>query len=309
MIATITLNPCIDRTVEIEKFLYGGTNNVLNTRDDISGKGINVNSVLQHLGIENLSTGFNYKEDAAKLTDFLKKLGCSFKHVEVNGELRTNIKIFDTEKSVMSEFNEKGHAVSKEHVDGFLRLLEDEMDKIDVLVVDGSVPPGISADIYKEIISMANQKAVKTILDASGDLLKFGIDAKPFLIKPNVDELEYTFNRKIENEEEILKTAKDIVSSGIKYVCVSRGSKGAVFVSDKASYIVDPVKVDVKGVQGAGDSMVAGFCYAIVNGLPEIEIIRHGVACATGSLIHSGTKLCRKKDMEYFLPQIKIHKL
>lgn len=78
MVITVTLNPCVDRTIEVEKFQYGGTNKVLMTRNDISGKGINVNLVLQHLGIENLATGFDYQEDTKKLTGFLDRLGCRY---------------------------------------------------------------------------------------------------------------------------------------------------------------------------------------------------------------------------------------
>lgn len=309
MITTITLNPCIDRTVEIEKFLYGGTNNVARTRNDISGKGINVNAVLQHLDIPNKAIGFNCHEDAVKLTGFLEKLGCEFEHVEVDGELRINIKIFDAEKAVMSEFNEKGKKVSPNKVKRVLQLIEKQLDKTFVLVVDGSVPPGVGDDIYKKIIEMANKRGVKTILDASGELLKQGLEAKPFLIKPNVDELEYTFRKKLRRVEDIVCTAREIISWGVEYVCISRGSKGAVFVSSSAAYMVEPLKVDVKGVQGAGDSMVAGFCYALAKGLTEVEILRYGAACATGSLIHRGTKLCTKADMEYFLPQIQIKQI
>lgn len=108
MVITVTLNPCVDRTIEVEKFQYGGTNKVLMTRNDISGKGINVNLVLQHLGIENLATGFDYQEDTKKLTGFLDRLGCRYKLEPVEGSLRVNVKIFDCATSVMSEFNEAG---------------------------------------------------------------------------------------------------------------------------------------------------------------------------------------------------------
>lgn len=306
MVITVTLNPCVDRTIEVEKFQYGGTNKVLMTRNDISGKGINVNLVLQHLGIENLATGFDYQEDTKKLTGFLDRLGCRYKLEPVEGSLRVNVKIFDCATSVMSEFNERGSAVTAENVDSFLKLLYTQMDLASVIVVDGSVPPGVPEDIYERIIEEAGKKGLKTILDASGELLKKGIKAKPFLIKPNQDELGATYGVAVQNLDDIIRTARKVIEEGVTYVCVSRGSQGAVLVSKEHVYVAEPLTVDIKGIQGAGDSMVAGFCYAIEKGMNETDLLRHAVACATGSLLHPGTQLCEKEDMEVMLSRVRI---
>lgn len=309
MITTITLNPCIDRTVEIKNFSYGGTNLVLNTKNDISGKGINVNRVLQKLDIENMALGFNYLNDSKKLHDELEKIGCHHEFVDVNGSLRVNIKIFDNQTTVMSEFNEKGEEVFDENIQEFMKTLKKNLSRTSILVVNGSVPPGISCSIYKEIINMAKEKNVKCILDAKCDLLKQGLEALPLLIKPNEKELSETYGVVLETERDIINLSKKIVKKGIKYVCVSRAEKGAVFITSENVYKIDPIEVTVKGVQGAGDSMVAGFCYAISNNMSEVDIIKYGVACATGSLVHKGTELCGRKDLNEFLPQVVLHKL
>lgn len=308
MITTVTLNPCIDRTIEIEKFLYGGTNKVLSTRNDISGKGINVNIVLQHLGVKNKAIGFNYIEDGLKLKGFLEKLGSSYNLVDVEGQLRINVKIFDSESSIMSEFNDRGYPVKKESVEEFINILKETLKETSILVVGGSVPPGVEGIIYRKIIEEANKMSVKTVLDASGELLREGIKARPYLIKPNESELEKTYGEKINSSEDVIRISRKIIDEGIKYVCVSRGSKGAILVSKDEVYIANPIKIDVKGVQGAGDSMVAGFCYAIENNLGTQEILRYGVACATGSLIYSGTQLTKKEDMEKFLSLVEIRR-
>ena len=160
MILTVTLNPCIDRTIEIEKFLYGGTNKVLRTQEDISGKGINVSLALQNLGIQNKAAGFSYQEDEEKLNRFFKEIHCPYTLYSVPGALRVNVKIFDTEKRVMSEFNDKGREVTEQDVAGFLTLLEKEWNETDILVVDGSVPPGVPRSIYRDLIQKANDKGV-----------------------------------------------------------------------------------------------------------------------------------------------------
>lgn len=309
MVITVTLNPCVDRTVEIEAFRYGGTNKVLATRNDISGKGINVNLVLTHLGIDNMATGFDYLEDSKKLTGLLNRLGCAYLLEPVEGSLRVNVKIFDCSTSVMSEFNEKGSPVTGENVERFLALLYGQMERASVVVVDGSVPPGVPSDLYETVIREAKKRGVKTILDASGELLNNGIKAAPFLIKPNEDELGAAFGAEAACLGDVVALAKRAVDQGVTYVCVSRGGKGAVFASRDHVYAADPLKVDIKGIQGAGDSMVAGFCYGIERGLGEADLFRHAVACATGSLLHPGTQLCEKADMEAMLPKVCIHEI
>lgn len=309
MVITVTLNPCVDRTVEIEEFRYGGTNKVLMTRNDISGKGINVNLVLQHLGIENMATGFDYQEDSKKLTGFFDRLGCKYMLEPVSGSLRVNIKIFDCSTSTMSEFNEKGSPVTTENVECYLKMLFGLLEGASVIVVDGSVPPGVPDDIYRRIIDEAGRRGVKTILDASGELLKKGIKAKPFLIKPNQDELGATYGITVGGIDDIIHVARKVIQDGVTYVCVSRGSEGAVLVSEDHIYVAEPIAVDIRGVQGAGDSMVAGFCYAIEKGMGEKELLRHAVACATGSLLHPGTQLCKKEDMETMLSRVRISEI
>lgn len=308
MITTVTLNPCIDKTIEVEALLRGGTNKVINTRNDISGKGINVNIVLQHLGVKNTAIGFNYGDDSTKFLGFLNELGCEHSFVEVKGTLRTNVKIFEHDTSMMSEFNEKGGEVSTEDIDHFMEILEKQLEESTILVVNGSVPPGVPVDIYKRMIEIGNKKSVKVIMDASGSLLQEGIKAKPFLIKPNEEELSLTYNRKLNSLDDVVELARKVVKEGVHYVCVSRGSSGAIFVTESTTYVAAPLSLEVKGVQGAGDSMVAGFCYALQQGMDDETIFRHGVACASASLLHPGTQLCSKQEMEELLPRIMIKK-
>lgn len=306
MILTVSLNPCIDRTIEVEKFLYGGTNKVLKTREDISGKGINVSIALQNLGVSNKATGFSFAEDEDRLRRFFEAIHCPYRFYTVSGSLRVNIKIFDTEKRVMSEFNDKGREVSESDLTAFLSLIEQEWDGIDILVVDGSVPPGVPRSIYKELILLAKARGIKTVLDATGDLLALALEAKPYFVKPNREELEAFYGKAFKDTKEMIRFGKSLIQKGIRYLCISLGEEGALFITSEKCYKAKPVKVLVQGVQGAGDSMVAGACLAITKGLADEEIFRYAVACATGSLLHPGTQLCEKEDLEDMLPKVEI---
>jgi fructose-1-phosphate kinase PfkB-like protein len=124
----------------------------------------------------------------------------------------------------------------------------------DILVVTGSVPPGVPADIYAEAIRLAKASGVTTILDADGELLREGIKAKPDMIKPNIGELRRLLGRTIETEEEIIGAAMELVEVGIPYVCVSVGADGAYLVCGDGVYFTKGAEITVRGVQGAGDS-------------------------------------------------------
>lgn len=309
MITTLTLNPCIDRTITIEKFLFGGTNKVLDVRKDVSGKGINVSIVLKHLGLDTLCLGFNYSKDSKAIEEELNDQNIKFDFVKVKGEVRVNVKIFDKSVKVMSEFNESGHQVSKEAVDELLDVVYGYFDDTSILVLDGSVPAGVPVDIYKTIIEMANRRGIKTILDAANDLLLEGIKAKPYMIKPNIDELSAISKREIKTREDIISVSREIISKGVSYVCVSMGKDGAMLIGLDNVYVSPAMKVDIKGIQGAGDSLVAGICMAIDKGIGEEKLLAYGVAAASGSLLHEGTLLCEKEDFDKLLPEVAVNKL
>lgn len=309
MITTLTLNPCIDRTITIEKFLFGGTNKVLDVRKDVSGKGINVSIVLKHLGLDTLCLGFNYSKDSKAIEEELNDQNIKYDFVKVKGEVRVNVKIFDKSVKVMSEFNESGHQVSKEAVDELLDVVYGYFDDTSILVLDGSVPAGVPVDIYKTIIEMANRRGIKTILDAANDLLLEGIKAKPYMIKPNIDELSAISKREIKTREDIISVSREIISKGVSYVCVSMGKDGAMLIGLDNVYVSPAMKVDIKGIQGAGDSLVAGICMAIDKGISEEKLLAYGVAAASGSLLHEGTLLCEKEDFDRLLPEVVVNRL
>lgn len=306
MIVTLTLNPCIDRTVTVDSFQYGETNKSRKVQTDICGKGVNVSAVLKNLEQKTMCFGFCPKEDREKLEGFLNRLSIPFDFVETEGGLRVNIKIFDASRRVLTEVNEKGAPVSGEDVSLLMEKAERVFEKASVLVLSGSVPPGVPLDIYRRLTEKAIKKGIRVILDASGELLKEGIKGKPYLIKPNMEELEELFGRKFEKEQEILEAAESLVKSGVSYVCISMGKKGAFLVGKEGALFSPALPVSVKGIQGAGDSLVAGMCMAIEKEADMETMLRFAVAAAGGSLLREGTKLCRKEDFCKLLEQVKI---
>ncbi len=309
MITTVTLNPCTDRTVELKNLTLGEYNLVDTARSDVSGKGINVSVVLHNLGIPTKALFLDYEKGGGTLKDFLNEKEIPFSAVSASGEMRMNLKLTDTAQGVLTEVNERGAPVDERTLNALLTELSGLLKETDILVVTGSVPPGIPEDIYGIMIRMAENAHVKTVLDASGELFRKGITAHPWLVKPNQFELETYFREKTTSPRQAILMAKKLLSDGAETVCLSLGKEGAALISREESWYSPGIEITPQGFQGAGDSLVAGLCAAYLKGYPMKEQLRWAVAAAHASLILSGTQLCRRQDFEIMLKKIPVEKV
>jgi len=309
MITTLTLNPCIDHTIEVEGIAFGGTNRIKNVKKDVGGKGINVSTALKQLGYETRALIFSHEREAVSVEDELKRRGIPCERVFVSGELRTNLKLFDCNLQEMTEFNERGTPVLETAGEEMISLIENVLPDTKILVLSGSVPPGISSDFYRKTIELVKKAGVRTILDADGELFREGIKAKPTMIKPNLEELERYLGKTLSLEKEIVETATELVKTGIPYVCVSVGADGAYLACEEGVYHTKGAEIEVRGVQGAGDSLVAGFAIGLTEKRSPEECLRLAVACANGSLIHEGTEMCRREDVEKLIGEIEVRRI
>ncbi len=309
MIGTITMNPCIDKTLVIHKFCYGGMNRVSKKRSDASGKGINVSAALTQIGIPVKTLGINYVNGADVMEKGLKDIGITYEAVIAEGTVRENMKVLDTDTGITTELNQKGDYVSQETLEKFEKLLEDQASGLDILVVTGSVPQGVGADYYRRVVQWANDRGIRTILDAEGELLLEGLKAKPYLIKPNLYEFETAFGLKGRDRKDIMDICHKILDMGVEVICLSMGGDGAMIMNRQEAYLCRPTPIEVKSTQGAGDSLVAGMCIAMEEGLPIGEMLRYGVCVAQGSLIREGTLMCTKESFEHFKNVVTVEKI
>ncbi len=309
MILSITLNPCIDKTIYLDQLEVGSYNRVKNTRTDLAGKGINVSTVLNHLKEDTMCMGFNFRNNGSMLERVLNERGLKHNFVPVEGSIRTNIKLFDQSCQVMTEINEAGAFVSSSAIHRLLDEVDAFLEHTHILVLSGSIPPGVPTDIYQRLIHMAHKKDVKTVLDAAGEPFLLGLEEKPFLIKPNSLEFEQAFKKEIRAGAGPLEIARRIVDGGIPYLCISMGADGALLLDKDHTYRAAPLPVEPKGLTGAGDSMVAGICYAIRKRMGSADMLRYAMAAAAGSIRQEGTILAKEKDVQELLPQVHIETL
>ena len=296
-VLTMTMNPCIDRTIFFSQFRAGETNYVDNIIEEAAGKGINVAIGLAHLHVPVKALGFAYTEDARIVYEKLDAEGIEHAFVHLPGRMRVNQKLFDKSTKEMTECNERGCSVKTEDVERLMEVLRRELSEASLLVLCGSVPPGVDLNIYGRMTKMAKDMGVTVVVDASGKLLLEGIKEKPYLIKPNLDEFVATFlSEKCSNDKcaDIClasgEVASKLVEDGISYVCISLGKDG-MMIFDKAgrhSYSAEPA--DIKSLQGAGDALVAGICKAIYE-KEEKKMAEYALKMAASTISLEGTRM------------------
>ncbi len=307
-IVTVTANPCIDRTVWVDEFEKGGTNRASAFTESVNGKGINTSIVVKKLGYPTFAVVMEYT-DGESVCKYLSSIGIEHSCVEAAGKLRVNTKIFDRANSDITELNCKGYPVTTETGEQLAEVAIKALDKDDILIISGSVPPGIDTDFYRELIIRAKECGVYVILDADGELLSKGIDGCPDMIKPNRDELSRLCGGSVRDIDEAVEEARGIIARGVGSVCISFGAKGALYVTADKSYWADSAKVEVKGTVGAGDSMVAGFAIGRLQGLSDSECFKSAMAVASGSVTLEGTELCTAELYEKMLPIITVEEI
>lgn len=288
MIITVTLNPAIDQTVYIDDFKVNEVNRIKSVRKDIGGKGINVSQNLNNLKKENLCLSILGGQNGEFIREELIKQNFKFKVFSVEEDVRVNLKVVDLEKNTFTDINEPGFKLSKEKTQNIIHSIVSLVKPEDILVLSGSVPKGFEPNVYRQIIEAIE---CKTILDTSGHLFVEGLKGKPYLIKPNIGELEELLqSKKIESEEEVIASAKKLIDNGIKVVVVSLGAKGSIYVTEDKTFKIEGKKVEVKSTVGAGDSMVAALAIALDENYSIEAMAKFASAVSTASIMSEGSQ-------------------
>ena len=290
MIVTVTMNPAIDKTVEIGYLQQGGLNRISKVEYDAGGKGINVSKTICELGGKSIATGFLAGNAGRTIKNVLDEKGIQNDFVWIKGETRTNTKVFE-ENGMVTDLNEPGAVPSADELKELIDKLEGYASKDTLFVLAGSVPNGMDKDIYAEIIDTVHKKDAAVFLDADGELFRSGLKAMPDIIKPNRLELEEyaRFDYKA-SEQEIANIARRLIDEGISTVAVSMGKCGAMLLKKDYEAKAPALSVKAHSTVGAGDAMVAALSYAYENSLDNDETLKLGIATSAGAVTTIGTK-------------------
>lgn len=281
VIYTVTFNPSLDYIVSVKDFRPGMTNRTISELMLAGGKGINVSIVLGNLGIKSTALGFIAGFTGDEIVRRLHNGGINSEFIKINdGISRINIKL----KSIDgTEINGQGPHIDSSHIEQLMNRLR-RLESGDVLVLAGSIPAGISDNIYKDIIDMLKDKGVQIVVDATSRLLTNVLEYNPFFIKPNQHELGDIFNVTLNTQEEVIPYALELKKMGAVNVCVSMGGKGAILVADDGNvYKAKAPDGILKNSVGAGDSLVAGFLSGWIEKKDYEYAFRKGVATGSAS--------------------------
>ena len=230
------MNPAIDKTMEVDMLKLGGLNQIKKAEADAGGKGINVSKTIRALGGESIATGFLGGNRGKMIQNVLEKYQIRQDFVWVDGETRTNTKVLEISGEV-TELNEPGPEITETQVEALLKKLEMYAEEDTLFVLAGSIPGGVSKEIYANIIRMAHAHHAQVLLDADGKLFRNSVKAMPDIMKPNHKELEaYVGIGADLSQEQIKEIAKSLVEKGIPTVAVSMGKEGAIFVNKNGGW-------------------------------------------------------------------------
>lgn len=257
MIYTVTFNPSLDYIVSVNDFQLGLTNRTDSELILPGGKGINVSTILMNLGIDSTAFGFAAGFTGEEIIREVEAMGIRSDFIKIDsGISRINLKLKNIDST---EINGSGPEISEEKIEELLRKL-DILGEGDILVLAGSIPASMPADMYSTIMERLQHKNVTFIVDATKDLLINVLKYKPFLIKPNNHELGELFDVKLTTREEVIPYGKKLQKQGARNVLISMAGEGAVLVAEDGSVYEAPApKGTLVNAVGAGDSMVAGF--------------------------------------------------
>lgn len=257
MIYTVTFNPALDYYMDTDILSLGETNRSKGERIAFGGKGINVSYVLRQLGFDSVALGFVGGFTGDALLEKLTACGinCNFVRLK-KGDTRINVKL---KADTITEINAQGPEISDEDLSKLFSIIE-EIKSNDILVLSGSAPVSLPCDIYEQILRITSAKNIRAVVDASGKLLLNCLKYNPFLIKPNLAELEEICGRSLCSDDEIFNAAKSLQECGALNVLVSLGGDGACLLDETGKFQrITAHKIKPINTVGAGDSMVAGF--------------------------------------------------
>lgn len=299
MIYTVTFNPAIDYVVRTGEMKIGATNRSNSEEIYFGGKGINVSMVLKELDMPSIALGFVAGFTGVAIEKGVQEAGIEtdFVHLE-KGFSRINVKIKSSQET---ELNGQGPHITEDAIKELFAKLDSLQDG-DTIVLAGSIPNTLPADIYEQILQYLSGKNIKAVVDATGELLLRVMKFKPFLVKPNNHELGELFNVTLQTNEEIAQYARKLQEMGARNVLVSMAGDGALLIDENGKeHFCDVCKGTVRNSVGAGDSMVAGFLAGSKDGDYEFAL---KLGTATGGATAFADGLAKRENIDRLLAQL-----
>jgi len=312
MVLTVTLNPVLDRVVEIPGFKAGEVNRVSRERARIAGgKGINVSRLLKLLEVPTLAVGWLGGKVGEEIKRGLEEEEIPYDFLWIKEESRLNLTIVDPERKSETHLVEKGPRISPSEIEKLKGKLFSLAEKAKIAVFSGSVPRGVGKGIYFELVNLIKKAhpRIISVLDTWGIFLKEGLQASPYLIKPNVEELSQLRGKKLSSLEDIAREAGKIREEGTEIVVVSQGPYEVVVATPRGIFLLTPPEVNPLNTVGAGDALVGGIVAGLYRGEEIVKACSLGVAAGSASAERGREKPLGPERIATLVKRVKIKRL
>ncbi|UPQ89926.1 1-phosphofructokinase [Vibrio sinaloensis] len=296
-VVTVTLNPALDLTGSLEAIQLGSVSLVKHSDLHAAGKGVNVAKVLSDLGAEVTVTGFLGKDNPELFHQLFEQIGAQNEFVEVGGATRINVKLVESNGQV-TDINFPGVQVNQTAIAEFEARLNRLAQSHDYFVFAGSLPQGVSPQQYANWIAHLRQLGKKVLFDSSKEALRVGIEAKPWLIKPNDEELGDLLGQTLSTPEQCQQAAQQLGQSGIDNIVVSMGADGVMWLNQGEWLHAQPPRMNVVSTVGAGDTLVAGLCWGHMQNLQKTQLLRLATALSALAVSQVGVGVTSQQELE-----------
>jgi len=306
LIITVTPNPALDRTLTVPEIVFDEMTRADESRLDLDGKGVNVSKALRGLGLPTVIMGFAGGTAGQLLDRGLGELGFTTDFTRVAGETRTNTMIVDAASTRYVKANEPGPALRPEELAAFFAQARARLSPGDTWILSGSLPPNAPAGFYAELVELIQSAGARALLDTSGEPLRLGCAARPFLVKPNADEAQALTGEPVDGDDAARRAAASFLDRGVELVALSLGAEGLLLATRGQAVRARPPRVRALNPVGAGDALLAGIAWALEQRLGLAELARWGVASGTAAAMRAGTDSAARAEIEAMYGQVQV---
>lgn len=304
-VVTITLNPALDLTGSLNSLNVGTVSLVNEGSLHAAGKGVNVAKVLSDLGAEVTVTGFLGKDNQEMFCQLFEEIGATDEFIRINGSTRINVKLVETNGEV-SDINFPGVSVTEADIAAFEATLDRLAEEHEFFVLAGSLPSGISPSLCASWIEKLHSLGKKVLFDSSRDALAAGLDAHPWLIKPNDEELSQFVGRELETPQACREAASELAEKGIENIVVSMGANGTMWLNQGQWLHAQPPRMSVVSTVGAGDTLVAGLCWGHMQNMEKESLITFATALSAMAVTQVGVGVTSESQLTTLQKQIQL---
>ncbi|WPO99294.1 1-phosphofructokinase [Pseudomonas sp. HR96] len=307
-ILTLTLNPALDLTVQVPSVRLGQVNRSDALHTHAAGKGVNVAQVLADLGHTLTVSGFLGEANQQPFVQLFAERGFVDEFIRVPGETRSNIKLAEADGQV-TDLNGPGAFVDDAAQAALLARLVQIAEGFDAVVVAGSLPRGVSVAWFAALLESLGQRGLKVALDTSGAALQAGLATRPWLIKPNTEELAEVLGTSVQTPAQQAAAARQLRARGVEHVVVSQGAEGVNWFGPDGAWHAQPPKVQVASTVGAGDSLLAGVLHGLLSGAGAEQGLRTATAIAAMAVSQIGFGIGDPEQLARLHNDVSVHTL